>query len=258
MSPVLSARALEVADLALSVCPYPIGVHDDHTLQVWSSTRYPRHDEQVCIVRYHPAREKFLDYLVAHECAHIYRFYSAPPEQRLVPAANAKGLYRAAKSMEPHCAGLRRQVPRETFEAFLIMLCSELVLQLTNAPADCRIERWLHDEFDSLRDIQAEALQELHAQALRCLEPRIKRCAPKPIYEKSNAMNYVLAKTTAEMFREPNLLQPYIESGFDKVGEKLDSHLLEADEGYRGDKSAVDAWAKELDMTGWYRWLALK
>ncbi|MBI4446875.1 MAG: hypothetical protein HY645_13340 [Acidobacteria bacterium] len=252
----LRAHTRGILESAASMSGYTIVVSSDSNLDVWSSTRYPRQGEKNCLVSYNPSCEKFLDYLIAHECGHIYRFFTARPEDRLVPATYAAGLSRAKRQVAEHWK-LRPVISRDLSDQFLESLCFGLVRQLTSIPADCRIDAWVYENFEWLREIQASALHTLHATSLRCLESEIRKWTPPPIYAKSNTMNYVLAKAIGKLLDEPYLTVPYVEQGFAEIGEKLDSYLREPDRGHAGDMCIVDAWARELSLEGWYHWVRL-
>lgn len=244
-------------ELASSVSAYPILVESDPTLDVWSAVRYPRQGETICRIAYHPAQTKYLDYLVAHECGHIYRFFSARPEDRRVPVPDRMGLRRARRQLARESWELKNRIPKEQMADFLALLCSGLVRQLVTTPADCRIEEWIHNNFEPVRDIQASALHDLYSTSAKCLEPEIKKWTPPSIYRKSNAMNYVLAKATGKLLDDSGLITPYLESGLAEVGERLDSYLAGEDKGYVDDMRVGDGWAKELGITDWYRWTML-
>lgn len=207
------------------------------------------------MILYQPRWAKYLEYLIAHECGHIYRFFSARSEDRLLPATDSTGLRTAKEEVAREPWEGRKRIPKRLVDELLGSLCSGLVRQLVNTPPDCRIETWIYEKFESLRDIQASALHELYSTSLRCLDAKMKEWAPPSIYRKSNAMNYVLAKIDGRLLNQPNLIAPYAEQGVAQLGEKLVSYLAEADTGHVGDMRAADAWAKEMSIEGWYRWV---
>lgn len=254
MSHSFPLRTRSVVEFATSVSGYPIVVESDPALQVWSSTRLPRNDERTCLITYHPERAKYLDYLVAHECGHIYRFFSAKPEDRLVSVTDREELARATRQVNQENWPLKKSIPKYWMKEFLECLCYGLVRQLTNTPADCRIEPWIYDNFGFLRDVQASALRELHSTSIKCLGKEIKQATPPSIYRNSNAMNYVLAKTTYRLLNEPDLLAPYLEAGFLEQGERLHSYFGSEDRGYIDDMRVADAWGRESGIDGWYEW----
>ncbi len=152
----------------------------------------------------------------------------------------------------------RKIMPKHLMDNLLSFLCSGLVRQVTNTPADCRIEKWVYDSFPSLRDVQAASLLAQYSIFRECLEPRVRDCVPPSIYEESNTVNYPLAKTIGQLRNEPELLAPYQENGFAARGENLDSYLKEPDRGYAGDMRLADDWADEIGVRDWYQWVKLQ
>ena len=254
MLSTIPARARHAADLAGSIASHPIIVQADSTLTVWSTVRFPRAGERACVISYQPQYDRYLDYSVGHECGHIYRFFSALPEERLLPAVDSRTLFDGAAELESEARHLRSVMPSERLGELLRFYCIGLVQQATNIPADCRIEIWLHDTFSELRDMQADALEQMYRTFSRCQSDAIKRLTPPTVYCKSNAMNYPLVKTITRLLAVPRLLEPYVESGFDEVGERLTSYLGGEDRGYMDDRRIADAWARELDLDRFYRW----
>lgn len=245
-------------DLASSASGYSILVEKGPGLDVWSATKYPRKEDRVCQIAYHPARAKYLDYLIAHECGHIYRFFSAPPEKALVPAGDPARLQRAVEQLETERWERKDHIPKREMKRFLEALCSGLVRQLVNTPADCRIEEWIHGTFMELRDIQASALRELYSTCLNCLDRRVEQWTPPSIYQKSNALNYVMTKHVGGLLGKPDLIGPYVKAGYKDLGEILDSRLGKEDKGYIGDVQAADAWGRDLNVKEWYQWRRLE
>jgi len=253
-----SQRAREVIDLARSVSGHSIEIESDPTLDVWSIARFPRKGETACRIIYHPAREKYLDYIVGHECGHIYRFFSAKPEERILPAMDSADLEKAMRGVSRERWKMRDKLPPDLKMKFLASLCSGLVRHLANTPPDCRIEFWIYNNFVELIDVQAAALGEQYLTMVRCLDPEIRKWTPPAIYRKSTAINYVLGKNTSKLLDEPDLIAPYVKNGFERLGEKLSSYLNDEDRGYSQDVLIADVWANELEVEDWFQWKKLE
>jgi len=239
------------------VSRYPVVAEPDPTLDVWSVVRFPRTGEKSCLISFHPAYAKYLDYLIGHECGHIYRFFSAKPEERVLPAMDCVGFEKAMRQVGGEGWEMRNKIPSHLRKNLLATLCSGLVRQTVNTPADCRIEFWIYNNFVELIDIQAAALAEQYLTSIQCLEPGVKQWAPPAIYRKSNAMNYVLVKNTSKLLDEPDLIAPYLKNGFERLGEKLGSYLNDEDKGYAQDVWIADVWANELEIEDWFEWRKL-
>ena len=240
-----------------AVCKYPIAIQPDDSMTVWSSVRFPRAGERTCVIRYQPRLAKYLDYFIGHECGHIDRFYSACSEDRVLPAIRSDSLQTLAAQVKAEIPRLLANMPVARHNAFLDFLCTSLIRQVTNTPADCRIEVWMSKTLPGLQDVQGAALRELYGTFLQCLSPRVQQVTPSSIYEWSNATNYPLVKTFSQLLKEPALLTPYLEAGFEELGERLGLHLAAADQGYLDDRRIADAWADEVGLRGCYEWRPL-
>ena len=83
-----------------------------------------------------------LNHLIAHECGHILRIFSVPPERRKVPVTN-KDTRRVALGQQ--LAEIERICARSKFDraAQMINLWYDgNVRQVTNQPVDTMIEKW--------------------------------------------------------------------------------------------------------------------
>jgi hypothetical protein len=56
-----------------------------------------------------------------------------------------------------------------------------------------------------------------------------------------------------ELLGRDDLYRAYRGTEFEQLGTRLRS-LNPEDRGYEGDREAVDAWAEELGLNGWYEW----
>lgn len=232
-------------------------MESDPTLDVWSAVRYPKRNADYCLIAYHPDRARYLDYLVAHECAHVYRFFLARPEERVVPAANTEGLNKGIQQVSRESWDDKRLIPHYKMNEFVTALCVGLFRQLVNTPADCRIEAWLHRTFKELRDVQASALLELYPIAAEGLKPELQKWLPPFVYDRSNTLNYVMTKHVGRLLEMPELVDPYVAAGYRKSGDWLDSHLDGEDTGYVGDVRTADVWGKEMGIRDWFEWAEL-
>lgn len=69
------------------------------------------------------------------------------------------------------------------------------------------------------------------------------------------AMNDAQACHVTQLTGNAQLLEPFRRRGLDAIGEELARMVLEApDRGHPGDVVATNAWAEELELTGWFDW----
>jgi hypothetical protein len=130
-----------------------------------------------------------------------------------------------------------------------------LAEQLTNLPSDLRIEQWIYGRFPGLRKIQERSLTEEVHRGYESLELLVAPCIPASIYQPTTVMNAAQAYHVAELFHQPELLEPFAAHGLAGVGEHLAREVLDApDLGHRSDMQATNRWASEFGLTGWFEW----
>lgn len=207
-------------------------------------------------IRYARGQERHLPHLIAHEVGHIVRLYQVPESERLMPALTREVRQRAAEQLAPHLVELMRLgLPEESLPEIFDVWLQGVGTQLANFPADLRIEAWIHDRFPGLRRIQERSLVEEVFRAYPSLQPQVARFTPARVYWPTMAMNAAQAYQVAQLYHRPELMEPFERSGFADVGGYLANLALEpADEGHRSDMAAVNRWAQELRLTGWFDW----
>lgn len=208
-------------------------------------------------VLYDPKYERFLDHLVAHECGHIVRVSAASPSERAIPVMTSAHRYDAALQLLPQIEELLNSgvLTERYLEELLPLWLSGTVSQLHNTPADIHIERWLHREFPSLRTVQAASLMSQAREAHEVLGPSIEIFTPPLVWDASNAMNYALMQSAAELFGREAFVQPYRGTHAKLQGRELLAMLDDTpDTGFAGDRELTDRWADRLGLQGWMSW----
>lgn len=207
------------------------------------------------IVYYRSAATPVLDHLVAHECGHILRMGDVPVEDRKVPVTNRKTMTNALSPVLPELERIAAQLPGEAGPELLGFLYGGIVRQLTNYPSDLAIERWLHDNYKTLRSSQYESLRGQLRDAEKGLERRIRVMTPKVIYEAANVMNYAFFALLERELGEA-LLGLFAASEFKPRGQALAEQTGSfSQKSYLEDMAMVDRWASFLGLDGWYEWV---
>lgn len=208
-------------------------------------------------VLYDPKYERYLDHLVAHECGHIVRVAAASSSERIIAVMTSAQRYDAAIQLLPDIKKLlNRGVIRERYLEDLVPLWLHgTVSQLHNTPADIHIERWLHREFPSLRNVQEASLMSQAQEAHQVLDPSIEECTPRLIWDASNAMNYALMHAAGDLSGRDEFVAPYRGTHAEAVGTELLAMLESTpDTGLVGDRELSDRWADRLGLKGWLAW----
>lgn len=195
-----------------------------------------------------------LNHLVAHECGHILRIFSVPPERRKVPVTN-EDTRRVALGQQ--LAEIERICARSQFDraAQMINLWYDgNVRQVTNQPVDTMIEKWLCEDYPELRTYQAESLKTEMRISRKGLTTELADMIPSRMLEDSNTMNSAYFRLLTEYTGFP-LFGPYEGTRFEKPGVVL-AELTKGDyeDNYDGDIKMIKRWTEHLKLEGWYQW----
>ena len=140
-----------------------------------------------------------------------------------------------------------RRVIKDSFP----ILYDGLMTQLVSTPADFWINQWLYDSFPNLRKVIEEGLSKIISISHKLLSYHMTMLIPETVYKASNSMNASFVSFAAELLGREDLAEPYINTIFQTIGEKLRSYNS-TDRGHLGDKETTDDWARELNLEGWY------
>lgn len=130
-----------------------------------------------------------------------------------------------------------------------------LAEQIGNGPVDIRIEQWIFDRFPGLRRTQEASLTEEVECGFEAFHPLVRQTIPPSIYCPTLAMNAAQAWQVAELYKRPDLLRLYDLHQLTGLGRHLARIVLDApDEGHKSDMDAINRWASELKLSGWFEW----
>lgn len=209
-------------------------------------------------IHYVRGQERFLEHLIGHEVGHVVRLFRVPQEERLQPAVSGETRARAAEQVVHELVLLMGQgVPMEVVLDLFNMQYEGLCTQLASAPADLRIEQWLFNHYPGLHRVQERSLVKEVERSFPLFAAGHRVLTPPSIWRAQMAMNAAQAWQVAILFNQPELLALFQEHGLGIPGRNLARMVLDApDEGHRSDMEAVNRWAEELGLTGWFEWAA--
>jgi hypothetical protein len=200
--------------------------------------------------------EQVLEHLVAHEVGHLVRLYQVPEAERVMPSVTPATRLRAIEQLAPELLSLvRNGLPDDALVKLFDVWHQGVCGQLASFPADLRIEAWIHSAFPGLRLVQRKSLIAEVARAIPSFLPAARAFTPPTVYRATMAMNAAQAIHVAQLFATPSLIEPFERQGFGTRGRHLLGLVLDAeDDGHHSDRQAIDAWARELRLTGWFDW----
>jgi len=208
------------------------------------------------IIRYEAGQERYLNHLVAHECAHLIRYYSAAPDDRLVPVGNTQHRRRAAEEFQFELLRLQGSgLPENALAELLTMWHHGLIRQLTSYPADFRIERWLKERYRDLAEAQKESILHQLSENDKVLMTQARELTPSKVYDTSATMNASFAAYMSRFYEDASLADLYRHSAYWDVGRRLaDDISFSGDGGYKSDVRSAKEWARLFRVEEWFEW----
>lgn len=222
----------------------------------WASAKIARRDDPYHVILYHPDYQRYLGYMVAHECGHVLRMYGVPEEQRKLPAITGEHRRAFVSEFQGEILKLRRQgVPEAALADITAMWHGGIIRQLANVPVDMRIERWLYEDYAGLREQQVPALEEQMRVNRQALAGAVRENTPRKLYYANNAMNAAYARYLAHLLRDSRYFNRYRGTAFDEVCRRLGDELWEApDRGYAEDMRTIERWSTLFGLDRWWEW----
>lgn len=227
---------------------YPVHMAEDASLQVDASIRIGTAAKPVHLLRYRPMKAGEPDYYIAYQCGFVIRLYQAPPDRRFDLSPTPEGVRKVESLVAGTLAGLKQDQYRD-------MLLNGLGYQLRSVPVGLRIDGWIGAEHPDLKDLQEQAVKKQLQDNLRLLEGPLRSESPAKIFEASVAMLAAFAAYWARAWGDAKILQPYKLVGLLDKGERLLKLLDTMSADPADDPELVEAWAFELGIKGWYRWV---
>lgn len=206
------------------------------------------------LVLYDPAKARFIDHLIAHECGHIREFAEASDDERRLPAiAQGLSLEALVESLPDVWPLMAAGVPPSAISAAIPAWLSGIGIQLSSIPADIEIERRLWDQHTSLRSVQQVSLKDQVRDLHQVLSPVVRDFTPRTIWVASNSMNFALVKAISEILGRPSLLDPYFEAGLQDLGEELFA-MRDPHDTLEAHRRTAERWSERLGFRGLLQW----
>ena len=211
-------------------------------------------DREVHRLVLRPGADRQANYIIANQCCHLIRIYSAPEEKRRIPVANRRTMMSYIMETEEDISRIGEKAGKEKVKQLVRLWYEGVVYQLTKMPPDIMIDRQLYDEFPDLRPIQLESIRKQRNTAVLSLSEDLKSITPLKVYNSSNIMNYVFFKTLEDHFHL-DFVAPYHNTPFIFEGGTL-ARITEQEyvNSHEGDNEMIDRWAERLNLTGWFEW----
>jgi Flp pilus assembly protein TadD len=213
------------------------------------------------VIRVRPALGTAVQlHLRAHELCHIImeaEARAAGTNQWF--SANDATRAHALRDIAGEISAIQRSLPPEVGDRFIDRVYNGLLAQLYNLPLDMLIEQRLATRHPGLRFAQIETVSTLLAEAeAGCNQPDIVRLTPRRILHAARFLCACYAAFVDRLFTGAlSASAPYQVLGVAERGNQLlalwDTCAVGLKPG--AEYQLVDAFAHELRLTGWYRWV---
>lgn len=247
-----------IAQYARLVSGKPIQVFSDASLYVRATVRLAREDAPTHVVRYNPRFQMELPYLLAHECAHLIRIYEAPEVHRRLASIGPVHRGEVARELQGHTRRLAEAgMPMKLVYGLLRRWHDGLVSQVSNYPADMKIERWLWEKHARLREYQELSLRRQLSEQCQAMRSKA-ALTPTRVYRASMTMNAAFACYMSYLFENASFLEPYKGTMYCRLGRDLAEGVWSIEDGgYPEDTAQTNRWASILGMAHWFDWKPL-
>jgi hypothetical protein len=241
----------DVLTLTEKLSGRPVRVQEDPNLNVLATIKTARGSAPMHLITYRPIPNRKPDYHICYQCGFVIRLFENPVETRfdfgMTPeASNKMERLLADRSLPPQARMMKD------------MLLNGLLTQLRSIPIGLRIDDWLWSLGSELREEQTASARIQLQQNAQALAPGLRNSFPKKVVSANTAMNAAFALFWADKVSDPSTVLPYRSIGADTDGRDLLSIYGRIDSRPASDWSLVDAWAEELGLLGWYKWLPYK
>jgi len=206
------------------------------------------------LIYYKKKHDEIINHLIVHECGHLFRIFKCPENQRLMPYSDQQIKYNALKAIEKEIMALTDSLSEDQIAHIINLWYDGLIRQVTNLPPDIMIEKWIYDQFPTLRSLQLESLKKQHSESVAGLTETVNRTTPSTILFAANVMNYAFFRILGFHVGQ-NFIKEYSATSYLNKGKELAS-ITEKDyeDSHEGDNMMIDKWAAFVNISDWFKW----
>jgi len=206
------------------------------------------------LIYYKTKHDEIINHLVVHECGHLFRIFRCPENQRLIPYSDQQTKLIALEQIENEIMALMPGLSKDKIAHLFNLWCDGLIRQVTNLPPDIMIEKWIYNQFPSLRHLQLKSIKKQHSESIAGLTESVRRTTPKTVLFASNIMNYAFFRILGLHIGQ-NFVKAYSATSYLGKGKDL-AFLTEKDyaDSHEGDNLMINRWAAFVNISDWFKW----
>jgi len=235
---------------------YPVHVREEPSLGTLSKVKMATEAVPAHVISWNPSSNRAPDYHIVWQCGFILRLHQNPPEERYSFGTSDHG----RSEVEWLLGGPKGIVSKLGLDKAQLrdQIYNGLMTHLRSVPMGMRVDQWIIQEYPELSDLQQEVVDKQLQQNLSVLNSEIKRTFPKKILDSTVAISSAFAEFWAGQRDMPQIALPYKATGKQKKGKVLLGIFNKVPATPDKDRELVDAWAKALNLSGWYEWTPYK
>ena len=240
-------ETLDIISRVKAISGKDVEILENKILNVYAKAKAARSSMEKNYIFYRKSEN--LNYLVAHECAHMLRIFQCDPKFRLVPASTADTMKRAITELKSRMVYLNINLEDSHYQ-FLI---NQYITQVISQAQDIWVEKYIYENYPGLHLEQKTNALMMWKEATKLSPKEIRDIIPKYLYNGTYAMNLAFFEAfgniTETRFSEPAWMKPF-HSTADKLFNAINieaSSLVE-------DNELINTWAGILDCN-WIDWV---
>lgn len=234
----------------LSGCP--VEFKPDSSLTLRATLQMARNAAPAHVFKYRPTNDP-IDYWVAYQAGFAIRLFDLPPNERFDFVGTGQGIEHVEtliKTGQP-----LNEVDLAKLNEFSKLATHWALMNLRSFAIGLRIDQWIHDEYPSLREMQAAGMGEIQQENLALLSQRLGNLSiPVPLLSPVAAC----AVFADRLLKRSTFAIPYRAAGMLDAGKELVAISDSISTNRSHDRELVDAWGNAIGMNGWYRWAPFK
>ena len=252
----LSRLSKEIISQVESVSGIPVILQEEPGLELMATVTMARGGVPAHVIRYRPSESPELDYLIAFQCGFIIRLFSTPQPSRFDLQGTDSGRQEVEKllnnSLNSH---IKASLGIQGIAGLRDQLFNGLMRQLRSIPVGLRVDSWIAERFPELIPQQQSAATRQLEENAAIFQARMRDVIPQKIFRASTGINAAFAAYWSSRLGQTLLALVYQSTGHFKTGESLLRHSQSIPDRSENDRRVIDAWAVELGIPGWCRWI---
>ena len=235
----------------------PVEVTTDPSLPTLASIKIARAPVSHHVLTYNPTKPG-VDYHIAYQCGFVLRLFENPPDERYEFGGTESGRQTVQELLtEQGGIAKKLKLPKATVKQLADQFFDGLLTQLRSVPIGMRIDRWIRETYPVLHEAQEASVDRQQRENAQALNPQIRQMTPPLVFSDNASMNAAYAIFSERLLGKSQYVIPYRSVGFEERGRALLGIWDELPSDARHDRELVDAWAEELELSDWCRWVPL-